>query len=262
MRSREYPVRATRSRCRVPAALSALIASASSAVPEPIGGPGGPPHGPPEKNPSSGDRGDPGDLHSPVRSFLRVYTRVRACDTSGACSGEVGEWRSPGSPGPPGPRRSSPGNRRSRTMGNMAGVAVPRVIHWWWDGPPVPPEYVRFRERWAELHPGWTLQVWDETRFLAEFENHPATQLYRARDRWSPHAHEWGWKTNIARLLILQRDGGLWADADLEPLKPVDPLIERLEASENHNALAALEDRHHINNAFLASPPDGPFIVA
>ena len=147
-------------------------------------------------------------------------------------------------------------------MGNMAGVAVPRVIHWWWDGPPVPPEYVRFRERWAELHPGWTLQVWDETRFLAEFENHPATQLYRARGRWSPHAHEWGWKTNIARLLILQRDGGLWVDADLEPLKPVDPLIERLEASENHNALAALEDRHHINNAFLASPPDGPFIVA
>ena len=147
-------------------------------------------------------------------------------------------------------------------MGNMAGVAVPRVIHWWWDGPPVPPEYVRFRERWAELHPGWTLQVWDEARFLAEFENHPATQLYLNRARWSPYAHEWGWKTNIARLLILQRLGGLWVDADLEPLKPVDPLIERLEASENHNALAAYEDRTHVNNAFLASPPNGPFIVA
>lgn len=146
-------------------------------------------------------------------------------------------------------------------MGNVAGVVVPRVIHWWWDGPQVP-EYVRFRERWSELHPGWTLQVWDEVRFLAEFESHPATQLYRDRGRWSPHAHEWGWKTNIARLLILQRLGGLWVDADLEPLKPVDPLIERLEASENHNALAALEDRHHVNNAFLASPPDGPFIVA
>ena len=144
----------------------------------------------------------------------------------------------------------------------MADVAVPRVIHWWWDGPQVPPEYVRFRERWSELHPGWTLQVWDEARFLAEFENHPATQLYRNRARWSPHAHEWGWKTNIARYLILQRDGGLWVDADLEPLKPVDPLIERLEASENHNALAAYEDRHYVNNAFLASPPDGPFITA
>lgn len=148
-------------------------------------------------------------------------------------------------------------------MGGMAGVVVPRVIHWWWDGPQVPPEYVRFRERWAELHPGWTLQVWDENRFLAEFGlDHPVVQLYRARERWSPHAHEWGWKTNIARYLILQRDGGLWVDADLEPLKPVDPLIERLEASENHNALAALEDRHYVNNAFLASPPDGPFIVA
>lgn len=166
-------------------------------------------------------------------------------------------------PVPPGPRRSSPGNRQSRTMGNMAGVVVPRVIHWWWDGPPVPPEYVRFRKRWSELHPGWTLQVWDETRFLSEFgPDHPVVQLYRNRARWSPHAHEWGWKTNIARYLILQRDGGLWVDADLEPLKSVDPLIERLEASEHHNALAAYEDRTHINNAFLASPPNGPFITA
>lgn len=148
-------------------------------------------------------------------------------------------------------------------MGGMAGAVVPRVIHWWWDGPQVPPEYVQFRERWAELHPGWTLQVWDENRFLAEFGlDHPVVQLYRNRARWSPHAHEWGWKTNIARYLILQRDGGLWVDADLEPLKPVDPLIERLEASENHNALAALEDRHYVNNAFLASTPGGPFITA
>src|SRR5690606_41988299 len=84
----------------------------------------------------------------------------------------------------------------------------------------------------------------------------------RNRARGTPHAHEGGWKTRIARCLILQRDGGLWVDADLEPLKPVDPLIERLEASENHNALAAYEDRHYINNAFLASPPDGPFITA
>src|SRR5690554_5838714 len=148
-------------------------------------------------------------------------------------------------------------------MGIMVRVVVPRVIHWWWDGPQVPPEYVRFRERWSELHPGWTLQVWDEARFLAEFENHPATQLYLNRARWSPRAHEWGWKTNIARYLILQRDGGLWVDADLEPLKRVDPLIRKVEeASESHNALAAYEDRTHVNNAFLASTPGGSFITA
>jgi|ADGO01.1.fsa_nt_gi Mannosyltransferase OCH1 and related enzymes len=148
-------------------------------------------------------------------------------------------------------------------MGNMAGVAVPRVIHWWWDGPELPEAYARFRDRWAELHPGWSLVVWDEARFLAEFgPDHPVVQLYRNRARWSPHAHEWGWKTNIARYLILQRDGGLWVDADLEPLKAVDPLIERLEASENHNALAAYEDRTHVNNAFLASTPGGSFITA
>src|SRR5690554_4257023 len=146
----------------------------------------------------------------------------------------------------------------------MAGVVVPRVIHWWWDGPQVPPEYVRFRERWAELHLGWTLQVWDENRFLAEFGlDHPVVQLYRDRARWSPHAHEWGWKTNIARYLILQRDGGLWVDADLEPLKPVDPLIRKVEeAGADLDALAALEDRHHVNNAFLASVQGGRFINA
>lgn len=141
----------------------------------------------------------------------------------------------------------------------MGHVTVPRIIHWWWDGPAVPPKYVRYRERWAELHPDWNLMVWDEEMFRLNFEHHPAAGIYFERDRWSPRAHEWGWKTNIARLLILQRLGGLWVDADLEPLRAVDPLIQ--EAGDR--AVAAREDRTHVNNAFLASPAlDGQFIDA
>lgn len=143
-------------------------------------------------------------------------------------------------------------------------TVIPRIIHWWWDGPELPEAYARFRDRWAELHPGWSLVVWDEARFLAEFgPDHPVVQLYRNRARWSPHAHEWGWKTNIARYLILQRDGGLWVDADLEPLKAVDPLIGKLEEpGTSVDALAAYEDSRHVNNAFLASAPSGRFINA
>lgn len=145
-------------------------------------------------------------------------------------------------------------------MSENAAGAVPRIFHWWWDGPALPPEYTRFRDRWRELHPQWDLEIWDQARFLARFEHHPATALYRDRERWSPHAHEWGWKTNIARYVILQGLGGVWVDADLEPLRPIDPLIEQLEASPA-SALAAYEDRTHVNNAFLASAPGGAFIT-
>lgn len=150
----------------------------------------------------------------------------------------------------------------SAVGGSAAGFGpppIPRLIHWWWDGPPVPPEYVEFRRRWVELHPGWRMRVWDEASFLAEFDTAPGAQLYQQRGRYSPRAHEWGWKTNIARLVILRRLGGLWADADLEPLRPVDPLMDALDPVDG--AALAFEDDRHVNNAFLAAAPGCPFIT-
>jgi hypothetical protein len=107
------------------------------------------------------------------------------------------------------------------------------------------------------------LEIWNEARWLAEYGQHPAAALYTGRERYSRYAHEWGWKTNIARYVLLQQYGGLWIDADLEPLRPVDPLIAQIEGDDAAgNALAAYEDTRHVNNAFLATPAGGAFISA
>lgn len=145
----------------------------------------------------------------------------------------------------------------------MNAVTVPRVMHWWWDGCPPPPEYLEFRQRWVDLHPAWRLEIWNEQRWLTEFGSHPAAALYSGREQYSRYAHEWGWKTNIARYVLLEQYGGLWIDADLEPRKPVDPLIAQIEGEQAAgNALAAYEDTRHVNNAFLATPVGGAFISA
>lgn len=166
-----------------------------------------------------------------------------------------------GERGPPRESLRSPHRRHcswfltTRTMGDMT---ISRILHWWWDGPQVPLSYARFRRKWEQMHPDWEMKVWDERTFLAEFGDHPAATLYQQRDRWSPRAHEWGWKTNIARLVLLQSYGGVWVDADLEPLSPIDSLIEPWDGT--NKALAAREDAHYVNNAFLAAVPDSPFI--
>jgi hypothetical protein len=142
----------------------------------------------------------------------------------------------------------------------MGHMTIPRLIHWWWDGPPLPDDYARYRNRWVDLHPEWRLMIWNEETFRLNFEHHPVSGLYFERMHWSPRSAEWGWKTNIARYLILQRLGGLWVDADLEPLHAIDPLIEPLD--EAGGSLAAREDRTYVNNAFLATPDQSAFISA
>jgi hypothetical protein len=150
----------------------------------------------------------------------------------------------------------------SSTMWHMTSPGTTKIIHWWWDGPPCPEKYINFRDRWRELHPDWKLEIWNERRWLAEFGSTLIAGYYLGRDRWSKYAHEWGWKTNIARYVILHKYGGLWVDADLEPLRPIDPLIDQLDSQVDVNAVAALEDTRHVNNAFFASPPGGNFISA
>jgi FkbM family methyltransferase len=96
---------------------------------------------------------------------------------------------------------------------------IPKHLHFIWVGSDAPPATLdRSRESWLRHHPGWEVTLWRDTD-LTWLRN---KMLF---DRASSNAQ----KADIARYEILNRYGGIYVDADMECLKPIDTLCADLE---------------------------------
>lgn len=142
-------------------------------------------------------------------------------------------------------------------MTDAASTRIPRRLHAFWDGPPMPREHAGYLRRWQELHPDWGLALWDHDSYAAEFSNTRTYRYYASPSRWSPRSNVWQWRTNIARLELLARHGGVWIDTDLEPRRPIDELLERAEGG----AFIVRESDRYVVNTFMGSTPRHPFVM-
>jgi mannosyltransferase OCH1-like enzyme len=95
-------------------------------------------------------------------------------------------------------------------------MAIPRTIHQIWIGPdPLPSDHRRWIDTWRRHHPGWEHRLWTEEN-LPEDPIRPEI-LERLRVPVE--------RADILRLEILYRYGGLYVDADVECLRPVDEVL-------------------------------------
>ncbi|ALG75603.1 hypothetical protein VY88_28910 [Azospirillum thiophilum] len=139
---------------------------------------------------------------------------------------------------------------------------IPRLIHQTWKTRDVPPEFLALQRSWTGRNPGFAYRFWtdeDIGRFVAE--EHPAL-LPVFQGYADPIA-----RIDLARYLILRRFGGVYADLDLECLRPVDGLLESRsflvgQEPEEHGRLAKAAERglpRILCPSFLASVPGHPF---
>jgi inositol phosphorylceramide mannosyltransferase catalytic subunit len=93
---------------------------------------------------------------------------------------------------------------------------IPRILHQVWVGPlPLPEEFERYRESWRRHHPDWDLRFWTD-------ENLPDDLIRpEAYERLRKPAE----RSDIIRLEVLFRFGGVYVDTDCECLRPIDPLL-------------------------------------
>jgi mannosyltransferase OCH1-like enzyme len=123
---------------------------------------------------------------------------------------------------------------------------IPPVFHFVWVGAPMPDRLARYIASWAAVHPDWTVKVWGDNDFgwLANQD------LY---DRAGSHTSSVGqFRSDVARLEILHRFGGVYVDCDFEALQPIDDLCDV-------PAFAAWEaDGVWVNNALMGSVPGHP----
>jgi hypothetical protein len=91
---------------------------------------------------------------------------------------------------------------------------IPKRLHQFWIGPSPPPS--QWMETWPAAHPNWHYTLWDE-RAIKRFRLTNARLFRRLCD-----IGRYDGASDVARAEILLRQGGVWADADSECLRPLD----------------------------------------
>jgi mannosyltransferase OCH1-like enzyme len=124
-------------------------------------------------------------------------------------------------------------------------LLIPRVFHHIWLGDnPLPDNYARWANRWLELNPGWTIQRWTSKR-LPDLVNRAE---FDAGEKLAA-------KSDVLRYELVARYGGVYIDADMEPLRPIEPLLD------NVAAFFGDERPDSPSNALIGCVPNHPFFA-
>lgn len=105
-----------------------------------------------------------------------------------------------------------------------AATRIPRVLHQvygLWDEPgPLPTNFAHWASGWRRLHPDWNYVLWsgDDVRRLVADEPSDVQRAFHALPRGAQ-------RSDLARYLILQRHGGIYADLDVECIRNLEPVM-------------------------------------
>lgn len=124
---------------------------------------------------------------------------------------------------------------------------IPRTFHFVWCGGPMPVRLRRYVQSWQTVHPDWDVRLWGDDD-LGWLRNQ---SLFDAADMIAGD-HAGQLMSDIARLEILERHGGVYVDCDFEALRRIDDLcISGAWLAWETNGVWA-------NNAIMASEPGLP----
>src|SRR4051812_34010104 len=79
----------------------------------------------------------------------------------------------------------------------------------------MPPEHVEWSRTWGDLHPEWEIRLWTEETLPRGCRRQEVYERLR-------HPAE---RSDILRIEVLERFGGVYVDTDFECLRPLDPLL-------------------------------------
>ncbi len=139
---------------------------------------------------------------------------------------------------------------------------IPRIIHQMWKDAAPPPRLTAWQESWRRWQPDWEYRFWTDAT-LDDFvrRHYPAyAGIYRGYPENIMRA-------DMARYLLLEHFGGVYADLDAECLASFEPLVAEdrvVLAREPDSHLSAARVRARClpwiaSNAIMASPAGHPF---
>jgi len=126
---------------------------------------------------------------------------------------------------------------------------IPKIIHHIWVGKkPIPESYLYFMSTWKKIHPEWEHKLWTDK----DVENFPWKNKALFLRSTNP-----GMKSDIWRYEILYNYGGVYVDTDMECIRSLNPIHERLEfyaGKDNMN------DNFHVANSLIGAAPNSKIL--
>lgn len=140
---------------------------------------------------------------------------------------------------------------------------VPKAIHQIWmdknneanPNPSIPSQFGEFMGAWKRMHPEYSYTLWtgDKMREYVAANFPRLLGFYDALPTWI-------YRCDMFRYMLLERDGGIYIDADMQPVKHLSNLLAYLEPStdapDGYTALLTYEKGcSYVTNAIIASCP-------
>ncbi|MCB1404717.1 MAG: hypothetical protein KDK01_00250 [Rhodobacteraceae bacterium] len=144
-------------------------------------------------------------------------------------------------------------------------MSLPRILSQTWKTAGLPLRAEALRAAWARLNPALTLRLYDDAASRAVIAE-VSPEHMTAYD-----AMPFGvMRADVFRLAVLLRDGGIYADIDMQPLRPLPqdlfarPCSVSIEAHLGRQRQRELGYRRGIQiaNCILAAEPGHPFLRA
>ena len=98
---------------------------------------------------------------------------------------------------------------------------IPRIIHQTWKTEAIPPQWQAAQQSWRDAHPEWEYRFWTDED-LERLVRERAPQLVPLFQRYPDQIQ----RVDAARYVILYEHGGLYADLDMECVRPLDDLLD------------------------------------
>lgn len=109
---------------------------------------------------------------------------------------------------------------------------IPKKIHYFWfGGNEKPAKAQKCIESWKKFCPEYELVEWNETNFDVHCMPY-VEQAYEAK--------KYAFVSDVARLIVVYEQGGIYMDTDVEVLKPLDDLLE-------NKAYMSFENNENVN---------------
>ncbi|XP_074660626.1 uncharacterized protein LOC141913081 [Tubulanus polymorphus] len=97
---------------------------------------------------------------------------------------------------------------------------VPKIIHQTWKTENIPISFKKYITSWVRLHPDWEYWLWTDS-IADEFVKRRFPAYYPMYKNYGQGIH----RADAIRYFILYTFGGLYADLDMEALRPFDHLL-------------------------------------
>ena len=135
-------------------------------------------------------------------------------------------------------------------------IKIPRIIHQTHASIEVPTRMAQAAQKWIDTNPTWTHKYYDDASIDAYIKKHTDDKTYEALKILEAMYPEKGaMRADLFRLVVMEREGGVYADMDTEPKVPLDEIIHS-----DDEYVSGVGKRKDFHQWLLIATPHHPFI--